>query len=295
MSQQTLDLPRSADQAAIAAALASGRSATSAASVAGVSVQTALVRARLAGFEVKLRPKRVKGELRRRIEDELAKGKPVGDVARWCKVSLSTVYRVQQGSPALGGVARARIDQAREVNLAERQKRWFTLKSAHPTLSVSELRRLAPADYAFLYRHSRHWLEANKPDLKPVEPVGKGARTARAPEGADFALARRLQQTADEVPRQRTAGALLLAAGRRDAPVPSPTTEKMLERHVESWHEYTQRRLHEAAAQLYDSGHPVVPWLVMRHAGIREETLRASSVDVDAVISGVLEEALRKI
>lgn len=292
VSQQPLALPSRVSGSAVVAALAAGGSVTSAASAVGVSVQTALARARAAGLQVSARPKRVMGELRRAIEGELARGMAVAKVARKCKVSLSTVYRIQQGSPALTGVAQARAERANAELLAERQQRWSALMSTHPTLSMGELRELAPADYAFLYRQSRGWPDANRPGTKALaknlEP------RSRAPEGADFALARRLQAAAGEVHQQRTQGALLSAAGRRDTPSKSSATEKQLVRRLETQAEYVLRRLFEAAKALYDAGEPVVAWRVIKRAGLRDETVRASAVDVEAAISSVLRRELRK-
>ena len=50
---------------------------------------------------------------------------------------------------------------------------WTVLREQHPGASVTELRRQAPATYAFLQRHELEWLRSQVPDRQTNRPGGR--------------------------------------------------------------------------------------------------------------------------
>lgn len=303
------------DRAALELALLSKETASAAARIAGVSVQTAVVQARAMGMTVSQRPKHVKGRLLERIQSLLLEGVAAGEVARDCGVSVATVYRTRNCSSALRRAGCQRALDKRAAELDQRMKAWIELVTSNPGESASDLRSIAPADYAYLYRNARAWLRecpvasvavAANPVSERGDDSGatrrvSGARKGRAPEGADFLLASRIVQAAKDGPlglRQRqTVTHLLREAGRVKA-VPTnvlAATKAVLCGHAESQERFIRRRLQEAAKRLMSRGMELVTWRVVREAGIRKESVVRLGIDVLDAARVARAEALRAL
>lgn len=56
-----------------------------------------------------------------------------------------------------------------EKQLAERKNKWLEIQTSYPEKSKTELRRLVPDVYAFLYRNDREWLNEFSPSKKKVQ------------------------------------------------------------------------------------------------------------------------------
>lgn len=310
VAQAAVPLARArVDVAALEDALKSATSATAAASEVGVSVQTAVTCAHAMGLRVSCRPKTVKGKLLERIVALLKDGVSPADVARTCKVSLSTVYRRRVSAAALTQVAHERKSQQGQSELGLRQERWERLVIEHPQATVSALRALAPADYAFLYRNARGWLQASYARLairsaeaapvpnSPGPGDARKPRRGRAPEGADFALAQRISRTADQdalnLPRRHTTTGLLAKAGRVRADWPTtPASAAVLRKHAESKETFIRRRLRAAALRLLNRGEPLAAWRIVREARLRPTLVEALGFDVHVFADQAREQTL---
>lgn len=284
------------DRAALELALLEESTPTAAAKMAGVSVQTALVQARAMGLTVSSRAKAVKGPLVARLHSLLQDGLPVADVAHQCGVSVSTVYRARNSSTALARVGRDCDVREREVELGRRQQVWLALVIANPSASASELRAMAPADYAFLHRNARDWLRGHavgegaattvRSTAKACRAGETAVRQSRAPEGADFAFARRIERSAERdamcLPPRRTVTGLMSQAGRaKGGPFNERgAAETVLRKSVESQEEFIRRRLSAAAKRLLSRGQALADWRILREARLRPELVTALGVDV---------------
>ncbi len=310
VQQTAVPLARpSVNVGALEDALKAATSATAAASSVGVSVQTAVMHAKAMGLKVSCRPKTIKGKLLKRVLALLKDGVPPADVARRCKVSLSTVYRQRGSAAALTQVAHERKRQHDQAELSLRQERWEKLVNEHPQATVSSLRALAPADYAFLYRNARDWLQASYARLairsaeatpvssKQVPSDAREARRGRAPEGADFALAHRISRAADQdalnLPRRHTTTGLLAKAGRGRANWPTtPASAAVLRKHAESQETFIRRRLRAAALRLLNRGEPLAVWRIVREARLRPTLVEALGFDVHVFADQAREQTL---
>jgi hypothetical protein len=56
-----------------------------------------------------------------------------------------------------------------EDQIAERRSKWQEFQKVHPEKSKTELRKMAPDAYTFLYRHDREWLNKFSPVVKKVQ------------------------------------------------------------------------------------------------------------------------------
>ena len=57
--------------------------------------------------------------------------------------------------------------------LSEKQTQWLQLQNKNPNLAKTQLRKVDPALYTWLYRHARKWLDENSPQRKVFPTVNK--------------------------------------------------------------------------------------------------------------------------
>lgn len=55
--------------------------------------------------------------------------------------------------------------------LMKRRNEWLDFQEKYPELSKTELRKLCPSLFIYLYRHDRMWIDENSPKLKKNKPV----------------------------------------------------------------------------------------------------------------------------
>lgn len=114
----------------------------------------------------KLRPKRLKGDLREAIVHMLREGGDPPVVSGECGVSLCSVYRVLRNEPGL--LQRWRGARFRSERLRMRRK-WAAALRNCPTGGAKTVRCHEPATFTWLYRHDAAWLRAHTPARKVVQ------------------------------------------------------------------------------------------------------------------------------
>lgn len=140
--------------------LRSSASVRKASATLGISEQTLLGLSSRYGIPVKTRPKRIFETERRQIAAYIEKGVPPLEIAALCGVSLSTVYRLSASAPNRG-MGWRETQSARRCTAA--RNAWLTVIESNPTSTVTELRHLRAADWSYLYRYDRSWLEQHSP------------------------------------------------------------------------------------------------------------------------------------
>jgi hypothetical protein len=265
--------------------------ATDLARRAGVSVTTATLAARASGLSVALRPKLLSDDVRKQVEDALARGVSVYEAARVSGVSLSSAYRVLAVNKQL------RISRQQRKVEKMRQK-WTRLLARHPELTRTQARRRAPKVYAFLYRCDREWLmrtaAAATPDRKPRS-------TLRTPTDLDIQFAGRVLKAARDVAADGDAAhgtvtRLLKVAGRAGKKLRSASTPlalQVLSDLSEPVSAFVYRRLSQAAVQVHNDELPLAAWRVVRQSRLRPLTITKSGVSVQQVIFDVRAAALQ--
>lgn len=179
----------------------------------------------------------------------------------------------KNGPPKIGVPLKSSLHE-----LEKRRTQWVELQRGFPSKCASELRRLAPACYAYLYRHDKDWLGLHSP-----RRVSSYVRPSRVNwENRDSTV---LQLVAD------AKKALLYEAGRpkrislaalgRKAGVLTwlqkhllkmPRTRALLDSTVESHIDFARRRIVWTARQLKLNGNSMRKWRILRHARLRPET-----------------------
>jgi hypothetical protein len=90
------------------------------------------------------------------------------------KLNLKTYWKTtKENYPAEDKAISSSLDSFVQVEYQQR-KAWIALQHQHPEVSKTNLRKLAPAIYIWLYRNDLEWLNQNSPILqKPISSVAK--------------------------------------------------------------------------------------------------------------------------
>jgi hypothetical protein len=137
----------------------------------GIDVGTAIVWATAAGVQVRRRPKKLAGPLRRTAIAALRKGADKAMVAKNAGVSVGTITKLLFGEIGLHAAWLAARQTAAQSSM---RQGWLDTMAANPELGTKYLRSLSPAAYAWLYRHDRNWLQAHQPaDTRALSQAGK--------------------------------------------------------------------------------------------------------------------------
>jgi hypothetical protein len=281
---------------ALAMAVMSSATVTEAARKAGVCVTTASLAAQAVGLAIRHRHKVLNQATRFELERLLATGLPVESAARYCSVSLSSAYRVLATNLQLQA---QRATLLQEEKLCTAREVWLRLIRLHSGLGISGLRQLQPATFALLYRADRTWLREVSPSARRDH---SSSRARRTPAGVDPVLARRVLDAAKAIalevsPARATASWLMAAAGapRRCAQADAkPLANRAVQLASESLEAFVYRRLSQAAADIRNEGHPVVPWRVVRKSRLRPDTILRSGLSVEQVISDTRAAAMQR-
>lgn len=185
----------------------------------------------------------------------------------------------------------AGTEKCRAMRLA-----WLTARSRNPDATTTELRQMAPAAAAWLYRHDREWFDAHKPSARRrrrqdvrVDWTLRDLQTTTAcirslvelmAEDSDGCLgnpARRLTRTAVA----RNAGVQGLLPRRAEK---MPLAASILARLAESRREFAVRRVWCSAYRCLESREPGPRWQLIRASG-------TSRLSDEECVRGALSEA----
>lgn len=164
-----------------------------------------------------------------------------------------------------------------DIEAIERQKKdlWLNLQQENPKLSKTEIRKLAPDVYAWLYRHDRQWLNKNSPKLQnPKASVNKVDWNQRDKEILEQVkdVVRKLKEV--EKPIRITVGRIgknIELKALLDKHLDKlPKTRKYLELVTETLEDYQIRRIDWAVKELNKRGEEIKEWKILRLAGLRK-------------------------
>jgi Tn7-like transposition protein D/TniQ len=159
---------------------------------------------------------------------------------------------------------------------APQQEYWTNLQLQYPDATKTELRKLSPATYAWLYRHDRDWLNGNSPALQ--QPTATNERVDWVKR--DLEVLDRVKLAVDamlkvEKPQRLTISGIgkeigLLALLEQHLDL-MPITGDYLATVMESIEDFQIRRIRWAIEELDRRKEPLVSWRVMRLAGLRKD------------------------
>lgn len=116
-----------------------------------------------------------------RLTELVNEGKTLTEVANELKADRATVKKyaaeleltVPWKAPKVQNKDPKAIMEEYEIQLEGRKNRWLELQGLYSNKSKTELRRIAPDVFTFLYRNDLEWLNANSPVKKRVQIPNK--------------------------------------------------------------------------------------------------------------------------
>ncbi|MEX3981869.1 TnsD family Tn7-like transposition protein [Paraburkholderia sp. EG287A] len=192
----------------------------------------------------------------------------VADIAKSVGVSVPSVYRILRET---GRITKRRREEA-AGRIVAAKNRWECLQTEYPTLGALELRGLAPATYALLYREDRAWLCHQTSSSR-----ARGRQKRKFPRQRLFE--REARAAIDDVgkaicnsPRRLSRGRVALTAGISPFYLETCGGDAAVTLHsvVEDDERFVNRRVHEAT-----KNRPHTPgWQLLRRAGLRVTAVR---------------------
>jgi hypothetical protein len=178
----------------------------------------------------------------------------------------------KQGPPQLRGERKLETS-----SLPARQQEWCKLVLQSPTATATELRALAPACYAYLYRHDARWLHEHS----PIGPFPHQIKERVDWSLRDLNLSKSVAAAKFELLREAGRPKLISisALGRQiralawiqKHPSRLPLTRSALSSVAESRTEFACRRIAWAAEQLRGEQRRLRPWLLLQKAALRND------------------------
>lgn len=110
-----------------------------------------------------LRPKKFTNKLKNKILKSLAEGMQKKEVCEVFSISITSVNRILRLYPETAEKI-AKLIRLRERNV--RRELWLSTTTGHPGLGMSDVRRLIPNTYAWLYRNDNPWLTSQSRILR---------------------------------------------------------------------------------------------------------------------------------
>lgn len=162
-----------------------------------------------------------------------------------------------------------------EKQLAERKNAWLELQKLNPEKSKTELRRMAPDVYAFLYRNDQDWLNEYSPARKKIQ-----LPTERVDwEKRDKELLKEVQKLFRtwDLGNEKPTRISLTSIGRKLNELSLlqkkagklPKTMEYIRKVSEDAVAFQKRRVEFWIEKLKEEGEPIIEWQIYRKAGLR--------------------------
>lgn len=162
-----------------------------------------------------------------------------------------------------------------EKQLTERKKFWLELQKLHPEKSKTELRRIAPDVYAFLYRNDREWLNKCSPVKKRIQVPNQRVDWEKRDKEL-LKLVKKMVQNWDidvEKPTRITVTSigkkineLSLLQKKADK---LPKTMEYIHKVSEDTVSFQKRRVEFTVEKLKKENEPILEWKIYKKAGLR--------------------------
>lgn len=190
-------------------------------------------------------------------------------------------------------------NNANNLNIQQMHRyRWLDLINQNPSMTKTQLRQLAKASFAWLYRHDQNWLNENSSRIcyenTDYERVDWEKR--------DESILEKVKKVVNEIlaskekPQRITIssigkkiGLLSLIEKHMDK---MPKTKVFINSVVENGYDYRKRRVIWVIHMLHASGEELKEWKILRIAGIRteyyEEVKNVIEKEIEVISRGTL-------
>lgn len=238
-----------------------------------VSTTTIVCKRRQLNIHINERRKLLSTELINNINLDLLSSIPLKEIASRNEVSITTVYRLRAES---GEVSKINIGS--DLKIKHYQKCWMELVLNNHNTGPTSLRKIAPATYAWLYKHDKDWLQKTNLCLRFLEKNPKKLRVNWIER--DFYLSNELNSRVTEIKsrddRPRISKTLMFKIV-GDAMVRCnlkklPNLEKLIHEKTESQFEFQLFRIECAIHKLGRLTKPLNQSNIQRAANIKKWT-----------------------
>jgi uncharacterized protein YkvS len=177
------------------------------------------------------------------------------------------------------------FDHKRNIN----RKTWQELKENNPCLSKTELCKVLPGLYIWLYRHDRKWLDENSPKKKRTTYVNKRVDWSKR-DNEIFLLAKKAVKTIFEKdPPVRVTisavGKIIRFRALLEKHIKKlPKTAAFLASRTETVEAFQIRRITWAVTKLENANETIVPWKVVRLASLKKRTAELLYTHIEQII-----------
>ena len=166
------------------------------------------------------------------------------------------------------------------IVISNKKKEWTQLMKKFPFHTITDLRKIKPAIYSFLYRSDKNWLlEQSYPSKNrlPVRRINWEQRDTQLLNEVKIAFG---QLKTQHPKRRRSITALLKLIGKesmyRVNKTKLPKLAAFLKRNSENPHQFRLRRLAMATIEMRERKEPITYWNLLRAANIRKEYVNGS-------------------
>lgn len=161
--------------------------------------------------------------------------------------------------------------------LYQKRQIWLQLQEQHPKMNKTELRKIQPSVYTYLYRYDQNWLNENSPKCQIRKVVNNRVDwqkrdrevLSKVIKATEELLSRRenlrritIKSLGDET------GELALLDKQLNK---MPETKAYIDKVKESDDEFRKRRVERVIERMKAQGEQIKEWKVLREAGIRSE------------------------
>lgn len=196
------------------------------------------------------------------------------EIARRLHVDTNTVIKYEK-------ILRGETIQYKEslnenISVSHRQE-WLQLQQDNPNLTKTELRRLKPSTYIYLYRHEKEWLTHNSPILQKRKIENKRVNWQER----DQEILIKIQEATDALQNKRgemkkiTVKSLGDSIGERALLEQHldkmPKTKAFISKVCESDREFRLRRVRNVIDEMKGTGELIKTWKVLRKACIKKK------------------------
>jgi hypothetical protein len=139
----------------LTAMVRSGMSVRKSAAAIGIDTSTAMAWLAQEGIATNRRPKSINPELRKRLVQDLRRGREKRWIASKYRLSIQSVTNVLRTEPGLH-LAWIRIRALLECR--RRRRKWISAIATESDPTLNSVQKAAPSTYAWLRRHDKDWL-----------------------------------------------------------------------------------------------------------------------------------------
>lgn len=158
----------------------------------------------------------------------------------------------------------------------EYRKQWIDLQKEYPLKSKTELRKMVPAVYTYLYRHDKGWLNVHSPTFQTRTPsvnrVDWKKRDREVIKEVELAVKQLLDRAK---PKKITFKAISNEAGLTAFLEQNldkmPRTKTYIESVQETDTQFRVRRVKFVIEEMKENGEEIKEWKIYRLAGVRPE------------------------